>query len=247
MKLQRIRKALLLVALLLFQVKILHFFMSPVVPVVAARAGVVPASLAVYGVLSLSSLFLGRAFCGWFCPGAAIQEVIGLFRARAKAVFADRIKYGICGAWSTLVLITAAGAGGFQRVDFDFGTQGGGLAQELLMRTGHFIIIGVLGAAFGAWASCRYICWIAPFLILGNRIRNYLVLPGLRVALRSESCSGCETCREACPMRVELETLATGPIRDGNCILCGQCVDTCPSGAVRFVWKKAAADLSDPI
>jgi ferredoxin-type protein NapH len=238
MKRQRIRKALLLIALLLFQVKILHLFMSPVVPVFAARAGVVSGSLVVYGVLFLSSLILGRAFCGWFCPGAAMQEILSLVRSPAKAGRADRIKYGICGGWSLLVLVAAIRAGGFHGLDFSFGTQHGGILQEFLMRTGHFIVIGALGAALGAWASCRYVCWIAPFLMFGNRIRTLMRIPGLRVAMSSETCSGCEACRDACPMRVDVDPLVPGLIRSGDCILCGNCVDACPSGSVQFVWTE---------
>ncbi len=58
---------MLLIAVLLFQVKILRLFMSPVVPVFAARLGMIPGSLVIYTALFISSLFLGRAFCGWFC------------------------------------------------------------------------------------------------------------------------------------------------------------------------------------
>ncbi len=231
----RIRKLLLLIAVLLFQVKILHLFMSPVVPVFAARLGIIPGSLLVYAALFISSLFLGRAFCGWFCPGAGMQELLSLvIRRRARRGWGDRIKYAICGAWSLLLLAMALKAGGLPRVDVHFGTQSGGIVQEILMRTGHFIIIGVLGAVFGAWASCRYICWIAPFLVLGRRIRDLVRLPGLRIAIQPESCSGCECCRDVCPMNVQMLSGASRSIRSDDCILCGNCVDTCQAQALRF-------------
>ncbi len=232
---QRIRKLLLLVAVLLFQVKILHLFMSPVVPVIAARLGIIPGSLLVYAALFISSLFLGRAFCGWFCPGAGMQELLSLvIPRRARRAWGDRIKYAICGAWSLLLLAMALKSGSLPRVDVHFGTQSGGIVQEIMMRTGHFIIIGVLGAVFGAWASCRYICWIAPFLVLGRRIRDLVRLPGLRIAIQPESCSGCECCRDVCPMNVQMLSGASRSIRSDDCILCGNCVDTCQAQALRF-------------
>lgn len=232
---QKIRKSLLLVAVLLFQVKILHLFMSPVAPVIAARRGIIPGSLVVYAALFLSSLLLGRAFCGWFCPGAGMQELLSLLiHRRARGGWGDRIKYAICGAWSLLVLSLVLRAGGLPRIDVSFGTQSTGIVQEILMRTGHFVIIGVLGAAFGAWASCRYICWIAPFLVLGDRIRSRVRLPGLRMAVSPESCSVCEQCRDACPMGVQMPSGAQTSIRSDDCILCGNCVDACPSQAIRF-------------
>ncbi len=226
---------MLLAAVLLFQVKILHLFMSPVVPVVAARLRIIPASLVVYAALFVSSLFLGRAFCGWFCPGAGMQELLSLvIRRRAKRGWGDRVKYVICGAWSLLILAVALQASGIPRIDFHFGTQSGGMVQGILMRTGHFIIIGVLGAVFGSWASCRYICWIAPFLMLGSRIRNLVRLPGLHMAVAQESCSGCERCRDVCPMNVQMPSGEESLIRSDDCILCGNCIDVCPAQAVRF-------------
>ncbi len=234
-----IRRSLLLVAVLLFQVKILHLFMSPVVPVFAARLGIIPGSLVIYAALFLSSLLLGRAFCGWFCPGAGMQELLSLVVPRgAKRGWGDRVKYAICGAWSLLVLALLLEAGGLPRVDLYFGTQPGGMLQEVLVRTGHFVIIGVLGAVFGAWASCRYICWIAPFLILGRRVRDLARLPGLRIAIKPESCSECERCREVCPMDVPMISQAATSIRSNDCILCGDCVDACQTHALRFTFSR---------
>ncbi len=236
---QRIRKILLAVAVLLFQVKILHLFMSPVVPVFAARLGIIPGSLLVYAALFVSSLFLGRAFCGWFCPGAGMQELLALvIHRRAGRGWGDRVKYAICGAWSLLILSMLFQAGGLTRVDVSFGTRSSGIVQEILMRTGHFVIIGVLGAIFGAWASCRYICWIAPFLVLGRRIREFVRLPGLRIAIKPESCSACERCRDVCPMAVNMLPGAETSIRSDDCILCGNCVDVCHGQALRFRFSR---------
>ncbi len=236
---QRIRKLLLLVAVLLFQVKVLHLFMSPVVPVYAARLGIIPGSLVVYAALFVSSLFLGRAFCGWFCPGAGMQELLSLaISRRARRGWGDRVKYAICGAWSFLILAIVLKGGVLPRLDVQFGTQSSGMVQEILMRTGHFVIIGVLGAIFGAWASCRYICWIAPFLVLGRRIRDLVRSPGLRIGVKPESCSGCERCRDVCPMSVGVLPGVETSIRSDDCILCGNCVDVCPAQALRFTLSR---------
>lgn len=236
---QRIRKLLLVVAVLLFQVKILHLFMSPVVPVFAARLGIIPGTLLVYVALFMSSLFLGRAFCGWFCPGAGMQEPLAqVIHRRAGRGWGDCVKYAICGAWSLLILSILFQSGGLPRVDGHFGTQSSGMVQEILMRTGHFVIIGVLGAIFGAWASCRYICWIAPFLILGPRIRDFLRLPGLRIGIKPQSCSGGERCRDVCQMRVNVFAGVERSIRSEDCILCGNCVDVCHEQALRFTLSR---------
>ncbi len=239
MKRKRIRKSLLPVAVLLFQVKILHLFMSPVVPVFPVRLRIIPSSLVIYAALFISSLVFGRGFCGWVCPGAGMQELLSLvIHRRAGRGWGDRVKYAICGAWSLLVLALLLEAGGLPRVDLHFGTQSGGTLQKILMRTGHFVVIGVLGAVFGTWASCRYTCWIAPFLVLGTRIRDWVRLPGLRMAIKPESCFGCERCGEVCPMNVPMLSQAATSIRSDDRILCGDCIDTCQAHADRFVLSR---------
>ena len=67
---QRIRKALVIIAFLSFPVTM--NFLSPYVIIDGAMNGVVNGSLIMFGLMFLSSLFFGRLWCGWICPGAGI-------------------------------------------------------------------------------------------------------------------------------------------------------------------------------
>jgi len=69
---QKIRKALLLVSFLLFPVTINYF--SPYIIMDGASQGIIAGSFITFTLLFFVSLFFGRAFCGWVCPGAGIQE-----------------------------------------------------------------------------------------------------------------------------------------------------------------------------
>jgi ferredoxin-type protein NapH len=69
---QRIRKALLFASLLLCPVTL--YYMSPYIIVASAAEGIINASLILFGLLFLSSLLLGRSWCGWLCPAGGLQE-----------------------------------------------------------------------------------------------------------------------------------------------------------------------------
>jgi polyferredoxin len=69
---QRFRKALLFVSLLLFPVTLYYF--SPALILQGAAEGIINASFMVFGLMFLSSLTVGRLWCGWACPAGALQE-----------------------------------------------------------------------------------------------------------------------------------------------------------------------------
>lgn len=49
----------------------------------------------------------------------------------------------------------------------------------------------------------------------------------------TDKCTGCGTCKEACPV----EAISAGEpiykIDGATCVECGQCVDACPTGAIQ--------------
>jgi ferredoxin-type protein NapH len=71
---QRIRKALVILAFLSFPITM--NFLSPYVIIDGAMSGIVNGSLVMFGLMFVSSLFLSRAWCGWVCHGAGMQEIV---------------------------------------------------------------------------------------------------------------------------------------------------------------------------
>ena len=72
---QRNRKTLVMLAFLSFPITL--NFLSPYVVIDGAMNGIVNGSLMLFGLMFVSSLFLGRAWCGWICPGGGMQEIAG--------------------------------------------------------------------------------------------------------------------------------------------------------------------------
>ena len=121
---QSIRKGSLAAMLVLFQYRLFHLFFSPVLVVVAASLGIVNGSLLIYALLFLCSLYFGRAWCGWLCPGAAINEGCSVIvRKRCSGGRADKIKYVVFALWAGLIGFMAIRAGGFHAVDLFYGVE----------------------------------------------------------------------------------------------------------------------------
>jgi ferredoxin-type protein NapH len=243
---QRIRKGLLFLSLLLFPVTLYYF--SPALVLGAAAEGVVNASLMVFGLFFVSSPLLGRAWCGWLCPAGALQEFSqDINRKRTPGGRFHWTKWFIWVPWITLMAVLVIRAGGYQTVNpwFNFET---GVTMTLPLDGGgppwfmiYYIILALfvgLAIIFGRRAGCHTVCWMAPFMIIGRWIRNRVRWPSLRLQSDTEKCTSCLRCTRDCPMSLEVNDMVqAGDMEDSECILCGTCVDGCPTGAVNFTFS----------
>ncbi len=239
---QRIRRALLLVSLLLFPITLYYF--SPALIIQGAAEGVITGSFIVFGLMFVSSLFLGRLWCGWACPAGALQEVgqpINNKRAPRKRL--DWIKWLIWIPWIGLIAVMALQAGGYRSVDAFFQIDGGLtlLQTEPPWFIVYYIIIALflgLALAFGRRAGCHTICWMAPFMVLGRKVRNLFRWPALRLEADEEACIDCGRCTRDCPMSLEVnEMVHADTMENSGCILCGNCVDTCPKDVIHYTFS----------
>ncbi len=240
---QKIRKGLLLAMFLSFPVTIYYF--SPALIIMGASEGVITGSFVVFSAMFAVSLFLGRSFCGWACPGAGLQEAC--FTARNRPVNGGRwdlVKYLIWAPWVAVIVLAAIRAGGLQTLDFTYQTDGGiSVRDNQSYIIFYFIVILIAGLALGIGrrAFCHYVCWMAPFMIIGNGIRNLARLPALRLLAESELCIECKKCTDNCPMSLDVMAMAKkGTMKNTECILCGTCVDICPRRVIRYsfsAWK----------
>ena len=235
---QSTRKGLLAAMLVLFQYRLFHLFFSPVLVVVAASQGIVNGSLLIYALLFLSSLYFGRAWCGWLCPGAAINEACSLVvRKRCSGGRADKIKYVVFALWAGLIGFMAIRAGGFHAVDPLYGVDRRSLLQDILLFVGGVAIIVPLAFFFGRFGNCHYLCWEAPILIIGTRIKETVRWPSLHLTVNPEACKDCGKCDQHCPMSLPVAAMVQrGSLRNTECILCGNCVDHCQAAVIRYAF-----------
>jgi polyferredoxin len=232
---QKLRRGLILVSFLLFPLTM--FYLSPAMIFKGARMGVVSGSFLLFALLFVSALFLGRAFCAWLCPVSGLGQVcMSINGLPARGGRYDWIKYLLWVPWLGAVAAVAVSHGGYHRVDPIFGTVHGVSISEPVLYIFYYIVLGlIVGLSLGAgrMAFCHYICWMAPFMVLGNKAGRFLRLPSLCLTVQPEKCSACGLCSQNCIMSLAVMVkVQRGDMADSECILCGTCVDSCPEQAI---------------
>ena len=237
---QEIRKSVVISTAILFHAfLVFHLLFSPVIIVMASFDGTINASFVVFVLLFLLSLFFGRAYCSWFCPGCGVQEILSLFvRKKAPNKWALKIKYAIFVVWMGAIA-TGYLLNGLNWVDLGYGMANVTTELKVVLTVGAVAIILPLTAIFGQFASCKYVCWQAPFMVIGTKIREHLHLPGIRLKVESEKCIKCGVCSSKCPMNIDvMANVQSKNMKHSECILCGSCIDNCSSKAIVYSLKQ---------
>ena len=238
---QNARFALAIVMTCLFPV--IYYYLSPYLIIQAASEGVIAGDLIVFAGLFLSSLFLGRAWCGWLCPGGATQEICSKVNNKCfNGKKRNLIKYFIWAPWVSLIVVVFARVGKVKAIDPLYQTYYG-LSIHDLQSVIMFAIVGgaiaIFALAAGKRAACHTICWMAPFMIIGRKLRNFVNWPSLQLEADSGKCISCKTCNRNCPMSLDVNAMVDkNSMENAECLFCGTCVDGCPRHAIKFTFGK---------
>jgi polyferredoxin len=232
---QNLRRLIGFIALVLFPVTI--FYMSPYLSIVGPACGVVNGSLIFFFILFLSGLFLRRAHCGWTCLSTGIHEAALFFVTKKVGMKSRTLKYVIWAPW-ILAIIALLWINGVKEVDPLAGTTYGVSVTDL---HGYAILyfmlalIVTLALTVGRRSFCHHVCWMAPFIIVGDKLGRAVHLPSLHLEADKEKCNSCGLCSLRCPMSLPVkEMAASGRMKHTDCILCGECVDSCKRKAISY-------------
>lgn len=212
-----------------------------------AKRGVINAGLIFFAIALLSTLFLGRWFCGWGCHLVMLQDGCGWlmkklgirpkpFRSRllmwvplilALYMFVWPLVY----RWLLAPPPGTAGALPAWQVQANLTTPdfwqtftGVAVAIPFLLVCG-FATVYFLGAKGFCTYGCPYGGFFAPL----DRLS-----PGrIRV---NDACEHCGHCTAACSsnVRVHEEVRDFGMVVDPGCMKCLDCVSVCPNDALHF-------------
>jgi polyferredoxin len=236
---QKVRLTLIIISFLLFPVTI--YYLSPYLPIQGVLEGLLSGSMVIFGIMFLSSLLVGRGFCGWVCPAGGLQSILAnIVNKRAKGGRWDWIKYIIWIPWIVLIIILAIKSGGFTRIDMLFHTVYGISVSNpgaYIIYYTVIILIVLLSMLAGKRSFCHYSCWMSPFMIIGRKIRNIFRWHSLQLKEERENCIHCHLCTRVCPMSLNVESMVNrGDMENSECILCGRCVDICPRKVISFTF-----------
>jgi len=210
-----------------------------------SKRSIINAGFVFFVLAILSTLVLGRFFCGWACHLVAIQDLcaalmkrIGItprpLRSRWLATvpffagfymflwpFVERIRHKVVDLPVTVQLETT-----------QFWATFPGLAISILtLAVAGFATIYFLGAK----GFCTYACPYGAFFNVADR------LAPLRIRV-NDDCEGCGHCTIACTsnVAVAVEVRKYGMVVDPGCMKCLDCVSVCPKEALSLSWGKPA-------
>jgi len=240
---QRVRKALIIFSFVLLPVTF-AYISCPIITEGASK-GVMTGGLIVFILLFISSLFLGRLWCGWLCPAGGLQEIYNQFNDKTidnKKL--KLLKYAVFLSMFIPFVSAIYHAEGLSTIDFFYYTDHG----ISIARQGSYIIffaqiffITILAMLAGRRGFCHYFCPIAVILITGRRIRNLFRWPALHLSVDRDLCKDCKLCSRGCPMGLNVSNMVQRMnMEDADCILCCVCVDICPEKAMGhdFIYEK---------
>lgn len=235
-KRQNLRKAFLIIMFLIFPV-VLNF-LSPYLIVVGAMQGIISGSFILFGLLFIVSLFSGRAYCGWLCPVGGLQEICLTMVKDKKVKKAYWLKYVFWAPWFTAIIFFLIHAGGIIKIEPLYMTESGisvDRAGAYFIYFPILFIIVLLAFLVGKRSFCHHVCWMAPFLVLGNRIRSIFKWPAIQLKADKNKCTNCKQCSQKCPMSLDVNLMVQEEkIMHDECILCGECADSCTKNAIRM-------------
>ena len=236
-KRQKIRLGIVFFSFLIFPITINYH--SPVLIVVGAVEGLVVASALLFALQFVSALVVGRGFCGWVCPGAGLQDACSHVRGR-RIKGGNWFKWLLWVPWLAAILYLFVRAGGILGFDLlyqiEYGISVTGL-KGLIIYFFFVMLIFAMAMIAGKRSFCHTVCWMAPFMIAGRKLRNLFGWPSLQLEAEPAKCVDCGKCDKACPMSLDVSKMVLeGRMENAECILCASCADACKTNAVSLTF-----------
>ena len=227
---QKIRKGMLTFTALMFP--LLFFFLSPYVIIASASEGILNGSAIVFGLMLLTSIVGSRLFCGWLCPGGAIQDFVSFSNNKLwNGKWKNALKYIIWVIWFSFIVYLWIR---HQPLKVDFFHMVGIDLPMVIMYFFVTTLIYVLSLLTGKRGMCHSLCWMAPFMMIGEKLADLLHIPRFRLKADSNACVSCGKCSRNCPMSLNVaEMVKLGNLNSTECISCLECVDGCPKKAIK--------------
>lgn len=223
--------------MLLFPLTIWYF--SPYLIINAAMEHIINGSFIMFAFMFVFGMFFGRLWCGFFCPTGGMSECFyEISNKSPKQGWLNYIKYGIWFVWILGIVFCHIFGKGNYKIDPFYMTDHGISISNIY---GYVIYYGIIfiflipAIIWGKRANCHYICWMAPFMVFGQKFGALLRLPQLKIKADIANCTNCGKCNKNCPMSLDVKQIAqSGTIRSSECINCGECIAVCSNKVLKY-------------
>ncbi|MBO4899111.1 MAG: 4Fe-4S binding protein [Lachnospiraceae bacterium] len=191
----------------------------------------------ILGTLLLFGILFGRLICGFLCPFGLIQEL--LYMIPVPKIRKNKVTKALSYAKYAILIVFVIAIPvfrmlpGFCKYICPAGTLEAGIPliladEHLRARIGWLFSwkVFVLAACLLLFpvcyrAFCRFLCPLGAIYSLFNPVSFF------GIAVDEDKCTGCNACISACKMDIR-------KVADHECIHCGECIRSCPEGAIRY-------------
>lgn len=191
-------------------------------------AGIITGALIQFAAARLIlPVFFGNIFCSRACWDGAIFEL--LENKPPPAGIKKHLKYRSTSAWIYLLLIISAAS--LCGITGKLPPGSSAIRWVFIVSNVLIITVGILASRIkGSRAYCRKLC---PFLTVSGVISPFSMFKVTPV--NSPACTGCGKCTIICPMHINVMEYVQQEkrISHPDCILCEQCVTSCPAECLR--------------
>ena len=201
---------------------------------IAASKQVASAMLWALPILIVFALVRGRAFCGWICPVNLVLEIVDWLRAKVGLrVYEMPIPRFVkpIAAVAILALSAITCIPLYEAIN-PIGALNRAVLFGSTLGVWTLVAIVVVELFFGHRVWCRSIC---P---LGGMYQVLGTVGLLSVKIDHDACINCDHCKHVCicdPAILDDAVAGSADkVASGDCMLCGACVDTCPTKALRI-------------
>ncbi|MCU0847858.1 MAG: 4Fe-4S binding protein [Spirochaetes bacterium] len=192
-----------------------------------------------WSFILIGTIFGGRFLCGWLCVFAPVQENADNIltatgnRSKAKKHLHPAFIYTAAFIfWGSVIFNIIMN---INNLTFDiYSGTSNPIGNIWMFIAGLLTVIPLVMFFIFLWGSrffCRNVCPI------GGLLRIYSRFSFLKIKIDHDKCTDCSACSRNCQMNVNIDGYiksGSASIKDGDCIVCGDCIDNCPKKALSF-------------